>query len=65
VEWQQKTIDVLTGPLPVAGVLGRICLVLWSEVKSLQKEAKAKDVHIQALNDARIADLKAMVRPDD
>lgn len=58
VEWTQKTIDVLTGPLPVAAVLGRICLVLWAKLEE-------RDKTIAALQEARIGDLKAMLKQDD
>lgn len=58
MEWTQKMIDVLTGPLPVAGVLGHICVKLWAKLEE-------RDKTIAALHEARLNDLKAMVRPDD
>lgn len=56
---------ILTGPLPVAGVLGLIVKVLWAKLEQRDKELDAKDLVIAQLQDARIADLKKMLRPDD
>jgi len=64
VEWNEVQ-NVLTGPLPVAGVLGTIVKVLWAKLEQRDKELAAKDAVIATLQDARITDLKAMLRPDD
>jgi predicted negative regulator of RcsB-dependent stress response len=58
VEWLNEIIAANAKQLPVVGLLGGMCTVLW---KAWMKERKDN----KALYEARIKDLKTMLKPDD
>jgi hypothetical protein len=64
VEWQTVIMGALGGS-PVALVLGFVSYKLWGKLEEKDKTIAAKDLVIAALNEHRIADLKAIAKQND
>ncbi len=58
-------ISGLLGSSPLAGAMGVACWKLWEKVNTKEKVIEDKDRQIAALNEARLSDLKAMLKQDD
>lgn len=64
MEWS-KLLDGLATSSPLAGVLGYGCFWLAERLKESRAETKAAQSEVARLNEARIADLRAILKPDD
>lgn len=63
LEWTE--ILKLVGQLTTTGVLAFVAWKLWGKLAETEKQSQAKDAVIAALNEARINDLKVILRQND
>lgn len=62
MDWT-KIIEGLATASPLAGALGYACYVLWGKLSEKDKVIASKDEEIRSLNERRVTDIQAMLKP--